>query len=156
MTEVLSVIKDFLFYLLPAGGLGGVIVWIFNKKIRRAKSDKEVHDAYKAMYDDVKEEIKEIRNENKYLHKELARVGAIVSTIEVIVAKAADCVHYAGCPIRLELQQLQTHQRKNRIRQPSGKRTVRKTTNPDTGVEGQPSDTGDGSAEASAGIGIHE
>ena len=138
MTEI---IKDIFLWLIPTGGLGTVIVWIFNKKLRTLRTDKEVHDTYKEMYNDVKEELKDLRNENKILHKEFARMGAIVSTMETVISKAAACNYYAACPIRFELQQLQKHQRKTEIGQPGNKRKVRKTTHPDPGVEGESPDT---------------
>lgn len=154
MTEILHVIKDFLMYLLPAGGMGGVIVWVFNKKLRTLRTDKEVHDTYKAMYDDVKKELKELRNENKVLRRELARVDAIIGILEAVFSKVASCRYYNSCPIRVELQQLEKYQqRKPRSGSDSGKRKLRKPADPDTGVKGEPSDTA-GEPPGSTGGGI--
>ena len=40
-------------WAIPSGGIGAAIAWIAEKKTRDAKTAKEVHDTYKAMYEDI-------------------------------------------------------------------------------------------------------
>lgn len=150
MTEIINIIKEVLLWLLPAGGAGGVIVWMFNKKLRTLRTDKEVHDTYKEMYDDVKKELRELRNENKILRKEFARMETVVAILETIFSKVVSCRYYNSCPIRFELSQLQKHQRKPGSGDSGNKRKVRKAGSEDTGIESEPSDTDSESSEPSS------
>ena len=93
MTDTLLTILQ---WLIPAGGLGTVIAWLFSCRIRRAKADKDIHDTYKSMYEDVQLTLKEIRDENSKLHK-------AVSRLERAILRASLCRYYDDCPVRHEL-----------------------------------------------------
>lgn len=85
-------------WLVPAGGLGAVAVWITNRTLRATRTNKEVHNAYKAMYEDVQATLLTLQNENKKLYK-------AVNRLERTIARASACPHWGDCPIRNELQE---------------------------------------------------
>ena len=92
MTET---ILQYLQWAIP-GGIGTAIGWLLSSKLRGARVAKEVHDTYKAMYEDVSRELQEIRKENEKIYKAFTR-------LERAVAKATACRYWPGCPIRSEL-----------------------------------------------------
>ena len=73
-------------WAIPSGGIGAAIAWIAEKKTRDAKTAKEVHDTYKAMYEDIsallvetqkkyeetKEQIETLGTENSRTRRELS------------------------------------------------------------------------------------
>jgi hypothetical protein len=56
-------IQHVLEWLVPAGGLGSVAVWLTSRTLRHLRTAKEVHDTYKTVYEDVSTEIRELRGE---------------------------------------------------------------------------------------------
>lgn len=94
MTDTLI---NILQWLIPSGGLGAVIVWLTNKTLRNVRTAKEVHDTYKALYDDLRQTLIQLQDENKKLYK-------VVSRLERAVSKAPRCRYYDTCPIRDELR----------------------------------------------------
>lgn len=92
-------------WLVPAGGVGTVLVWLTSSRIRDARTAREVHDTYKLMYEDVQNTLIQIQNENSKLHEAVAR-------LESTLSRATRCVHYGVCPIRGELQKLAEGKRK--------------------------------------------
>lgn len=93
---ILSLIQ----WLIPAGGLGAVAVWITNRTLRVTRTSKEVHDTYKSMYEDVQNTLIDLQNDNKRLYK-------AVNRLERTISRASTCPHWVGCPIRSELQEQQ-------------------------------------------------
>jgi hypothetical protein len=86
--------------LLPSGGLATFIAWYFKKesgKVKEAREAKEMNDAYKAMYNDVKETLIEIQNEKRELR-------CLLTGLERAVGKCHTCRYYAVCPALIELQ----------------------------------------------------
>jgi hypothetical protein len=53
-----DVITNILQWLIPSGALGAVIAWAVSARVRRTRTDKEVYDTYKAMYEDVQGSIR--------------------------------------------------------------------------------------------------
>ena len=51
-------------WLLPTGSVGAVIVWLTSKTLRQARTAKEVHDTYKAMYEDVQGTLINLQHDN--------------------------------------------------------------------------------------------
>jgi len=94
----MSTFLEIIQWALPAGGLGSVFVWLFNRTLRNLRETKEVHDTYKKMYDSLKLTIDDLQDEITQLYKELARFRKAVS-------KATTCALYDDCPVRNELQQ---------------------------------------------------
>ena len=88
-------ILQYLQWAFPCG-LGAVIGWLVSGKLRHARTAKEVHDIYKAMYDDVCRELQEMRKENEKLYKAFTR-------LERAVSRATACRYWPDCPIRSEL-----------------------------------------------------
>lgn len=123
MTETITTIIQ---WLIPSGSLATVIIWLTNKVIRNARTDKEVHDIYKKMYEDVMQTLIEFRNENKQLYR-------AVSRLERAVSKAPTCLHYDNCPIRDELreQQKSDTQCEPKPRGKNRQRTNKDNTEPD-------------------------
>lgn len=108
MTETITTIIQ---WLIPSGSLATVIIWLTNKVIRNARTDKEVHDIYKKMYDEVKETLltltksnKELRNEVIILTEANSQLQRAVCGLKRTLSKITKCQHYASCPIRDELR----------------------------------------------------
>lgn len=144
MTEV---IMQILQLLIPTGGIASVIIWITSKKSRNARNAKEVHDTYKAMYEDVQKTLIELRSDNEKLYK-------AVSRLERAISRASACRHWDTCPIRSEL----LHNEKSKPSTGKGKNSNRqpRIRNPaddhdrSPGVEGAASDRSDEAAESSS------
>ena len=91
--DILTVLQ----WLVPSGALGGIAGWLTNKTLRSTRTIKEVHDTYKAMYEDIQETLIGLQNENKELYKAVKQLNRTLQ-------KAINCRHYAQCPLRDELQ----------------------------------------------------
>lgn len=95
MTETIS---NLLQWLIPSGSLATVLVWLTSKTLRTLRETKEIHDTYKAMYEDVKVTLIAISNEKKDLY-------AIVVRLERAVSKAPNCRYFDNaCPVGRELR----------------------------------------------------
>ena len=113
MDQLLTILQ----WLVPAGGLGAILGWLTNSRLRATRTAKEVHDTYKQMYDDLHDQLLALSNENKHIRSSLSR-------LERAVTKGATCRLWSQCPIRSELQRaprtdidlpaLRQHQRKSR------------------------------------------
>jgi len=90
-------IVDILQWLIPSGGLGAAIAWLASRSVRKARTVKEVHDAYKTMYEDVQKSLIEIRHENEKLYKAIHK-------LERAVNRATLCGYWDTCPVRSVLQ----------------------------------------------------
>lgn len=106
---------DTLFQILtcaiPGGGLGAAIAWIANRRSRMTKTTKEVHDTYKAMYEDISQLL--LETQKKYeetsekieeLSKENARTRSALNRLSRAVEAIQLCPYRRDCPVRLELQ----------------------------------------------------
>ena len=94
MTESLLTLLQ---WLLPTGAVGSVIVWLTSKTLRQARTAQEVHNAYKAMYEDVQGTLIHLQNENIQIHSAMLR-------LEAAIRKATACRYYDTCPVRSELR----------------------------------------------------
>jgi len=97
MMDILSTLQ----WLIPSGGLGAVIAWIFSKTLRNLRQTKEVHDTYKTLYEDISKTLTDVQDELDKLHKELGRFRRAVS-------KIYGCRYYPDCPVQYELQDSET------------------------------------------------
>jgi hypothetical protein len=107
MTETLITL---LTWLIPSGGVGAVAAWLTSRKLRTVRTDKEIHDTYKIMYDDVQQTLVAIRKENRELYdaqnnqrEENEKLRIAIESLERTIAQAANCRHWDVCPIRHEL-----------------------------------------------------
>lgn len=82
--------------LVTSGLLGGGVGWLVNRTLRKARTAKEIHDTYKAMYEDLSGTLKDLRNDNEKLYGR-------ISLLENIVHRAATCRYWLHCPLRSEL-----------------------------------------------------
>ena len=103
-------IIEILTWAIPTGGVGAAIGWLANHKANRAKADKEAHDAYKAMYHDLAEELRTMRTDNAELRKQMDDVSAessrlrrTVNRLSRAVESIQSCPYREQCPIRNEL-----------------------------------------------------
>jgi hypothetical protein len=139
MTDTLTTILQ---WLIPSGGLGAVIAWLFSKVLRNLRETKEVHSTYKMLYEDISGTLKDLQNEVDELHKELGRFRRAV-------AKMYDCRYYPDCPVGRELQDNKTGGHGNKIRKPGRQLPVR-SPDVDNGWDptgtGETGDTGTGPA----------
>ena len=103
--------------LLPAGGLGAVMVWLTSKTLRKLRTVKETHDTYKVMYEDLRTSLIQLQNDYTNIHTAFVR-------LEALVRRASVCRYYAHCPLRDELQRLEKNGR-TRATQPGGSGSAR-------------------------------
>ena len=89
-------------WLLPTGSVGAVVVWLTSKTLRQAHTAKQVHDTYKAMYEDVRGTLILLQDDNTQLHEAILR-------LEATIRRATECRYYDTCPLRNELQHLKTN-----------------------------------------------
>lgn len=92
-----NIILDILQWLIPVGGFGSVVGWFVRRTERELKLIKDSHDAYKVMYEDLCETVKEDINEKKKLR-------TMVGRLERALSKIYGCRHYPNCPVNMELQ----------------------------------------------------
>ena len=93
MDQLLTLLQ----WLVPTGGLGALLGWLTNSRVRAARTAKEVHDTYKQMYDDVHDQLLNLSDENKHIRADISR-------LERAVTMGATCRIWSQCPIRRELQ----------------------------------------------------
>ena len=131
MTESMTAILQ---WLNPSESVEAVVVWLTNKTLRNVRTAKEVHDTYKAMYEDLQKTLIELRNENGNLYKRFAR-------LEQIVSHAPVCRYWIQCPLRTELQNARSNNHGKQNRKPSGQPTIRNPgneTDRNPRIEGKP------------------
>lgn len=145
-----SLLLEILKWLIPVGGFGSVVGWLFNRTERELKHIREEHTAYKAMNADLSETIKEDIYEKKELRKTVAK-------LERAILRVYSCRHFPHCPVSVELQQQQTNSSKPKQankRQPRNKGKPRSNTDNGSGVEGTDENTIDESTEAPGGCDV--
>jgi len=93
------------------GGIGGAIVWLVDRKGRKAETAKKVHDAYRAMYEEVSLDLEKQREQYEKLYNELEedrkdkqRLIRSLNRLSRAVEAIRSCAHLANCPVRRELQ----------------------------------------------------
>lgn len=119
-------------WLVPAGGLGAVIVWLTSWVIRNTRTAKEVHDTYKTMYENIQGTLIELQDENKKLYR-------AVSKLERTISKATTCRYFADCPLRSELQEQTGNTTDFRpLRQPAKRKKNGRMARDDPRKPGQP------------------
>lgn len=123
-------------WIIPLGGLGSIVAWFSNRTKRRIEEIKETHDAYKAMYEDLKTTLKDELQEKKLFR-------ATVAKLERAIAKMAGCRLYPNCPVNHELLSDKTPNpnRKGGKGQRRNKGNTESDPGNDTGVEGGINDT---------------
>jgi hypothetical protein len=94
---MMDTFMNILQWLIPAGGLGTVVVWLFSKTLREVRTTKEISDTYKTMYEGTSEILTSVQDEITELHKELGRFRRAI-------AKAFGCQYFDNCPVQHELQ----------------------------------------------------
>jgi hypothetical protein len=92
---------NILTWLVPSGAAGSVVVWYANKTTRGLREIKESHDAYKIMYEDVKNTLIEEIDEKKALRKAVGR-------LERAIAAVGECRYSHDCPVDRELRKPET------------------------------------------------
>jgi len=118
MTDTLTTILQ---WLIPSGGLGAVMAWLFSKVLRKLRETKEIHDTYKTLYEDISQTLKDVQNELDDLHKELGKFRRAVSKIYC-------CRYYPDCPVQHELQNSETVSNGKKVRKSNRQPRIR---NPD-------------------------
>ena len=86
-------------WLLPAGSIGAVLVWLTSRRLRRATTQHQVHEAYKKMYDDVCTTLHALQDDN-------TRLYLMLQHLERLMLRATACPHYERCPINEHQQPL--------------------------------------------------
>lgn len=112
---MVDTIMQFLTWAIPSGGVGAAIAWIANRKVKQAEQAKQVHDTYKAMYEDISKEwvdtqqkLEKTARENaraiEDLNKENARTRYALNRLSRAIEAIQLCPHRAACPVSGELQ----------------------------------------------------
>jgi hypothetical protein len=124
-------------WLIPSGGLGAIVAWLFSKTLRQIRTAKEVHDTYKQLYENIQGTLIDLQDENKKLYK-------AVSKLERVISRASACRYYSDCPIKHELLREQTvdTKPKSRKRQPANQGDEAGRIRADPGFDGGADDSG--------------
>lgn len=96
MEQYLSLIQ----WLLPSGGIGALLLWLTSRSLRQSRENREVHDAYKVMYEDLKTTVTRLNSENSKLFE-------IIAGMERAIMRTNVCAHRGACPVRHELRKSQ-------------------------------------------------
>ncbi|MDO4158880.1 MAG: hypothetical protein Q4D41_00300 [Prevotellaceae bacterium] len=105
--EIMTILQ----WAIPSGGIGAAIAWVANRKVNQAKAAKDVHDTYKAMYEDISrlleetqnkyaettKKIDELKDENARTRRALNRLSRAIEAIQL-------CPHRSSCPVSGELR----------------------------------------------------
>ena len=91
-----DIILEVLKWLIPLGGFGSIAKWFISRTERELKRIRDSHDAYKTMYEDVKQTLNEEIEEKRALRLALGR-------FERAISKVFGCRHYPNCPVNVEL-----------------------------------------------------
>lgn len=84
-------------WLIPSGGIGALLVWLTSRTLRQTRESKEVHDTYKAMYEDVQATLHTLQDENN-------KMQLSVASLRRLVLRSTTCRYFVHCPLRSELQ----------------------------------------------------
>lgn len=88
-------VVELLMYCLPSGVFASIATWLVNRKLYHTRTRKEVHDTYKAMYEDLSTTIINQQQQTNELRKTLAKLQQALVT-------ATTCKYYSRCPMRLQ------------------------------------------------------
>lgn len=91
-------VVELLMYCLPSGVFASIATWLVNRKLYHTRTRKEVHDTYKAMYEDLSNTIINQQQQTNELRKTLAKLQQALVT-------ATTCKYYSRCPMRLHYKQ---------------------------------------------------
>lgn len=91
-----SSVIEILKWLVPIGGFGSVAGWFINRTERELKRIRDSHDAYKAMYEDLNQALKEDINEKQEMRKAMSRLHRAIN-------KVFTCRYFPDCPVNVEL-----------------------------------------------------
>ena len=108
MTETLI---EILRWAFPTG-IGTVIGWLINRHQQRAESARQIHQAYKEMYEDVSQELVKLRKEYNELSSkfetESTSLRRAVNRLSRAMEAVKSCVYHDGCPVLAELRDEET------------------------------------------------
>ncbi len=148
-------IMQILMWAIPSGGIGAAIAWIASKSVRQAKTAKEIHDTYKAMYSDVSDALMKVNRENEKLNtkvdelsKENERTRRSLNRLCRAIEAIQLCPHRSSCPVRSELSLTEDDDNKRREgakRTTNGQRHNRDQM--DGGSKDPDVDSGDGDSD---------
>lgn len=104
-----DVLIQLLSWAVP-GGLGASLTWLLSSRQRKTREAKEVHDTYRAMYDDVSATLSSIQTRNNELNETLDKIRQensslrrAVNALSKAIKAVNTCRHYDDCPVRREL-----------------------------------------------------
>lgn len=133
-----NTVREILEWIVPVGGFGSIAGWFINRTERELKRIRNSHDAYKAMYEDLNQTVKDDINEKQELRKTL-------SSLQRAINKVFTCRYFPDCPVNVEL----LRNKADSAGKPQGvagqrrnPRGSRNDTGKDPGVEGGDGDPG--------------
>ena len=135
MNEVLS---NLLNYALPSGLFVQLLNWMLSFRKRKARDMGEIDTLYIDNINKLREELIKTQDENRKLYRAISR-------LERAVSKATACRHFAGCPMRGELQEQTTGNAAGNdfrpVRQPARDKKGGRMARDDPRQPGEPEDT---------------
>lgn len=114
----MDTLTSLLQWLIPAGSLGSLLVWLTSRTLRQTRTAKEVHETYKTLYDNISQTLIELQGDNQRLYK-------AVSRLERAIHRSSTCRYVSHCPVRLELQEQSHRAKPHTHRQPAAARDPR-------------------------------
>ena len=107
METILSILQ----WVIPSGGIGGVIGWFANRKANKAKTKKEIHDTFQQMYEDVSKALLDLQKKYDILYKisqdqvdENTRTRRALNRLSRAVEAIPLCDYHSQCPVLNELR----------------------------------------------------
>ncbi len=91
-------IIDLVKWLIPVGGLGSVVAWLFNRTSRDIKQLRDCYELVIQMNVDLKKSLQDEIEKNKQLRQ-------VVGKLERAANKVFRCKYYPSCPVDAELRQ---------------------------------------------------
>lgn len=109
MGTILAILQ----WAIPSGGIGAAIAWLANRKSRKsreAQAAKDVHDTFKAMYDDVSSLLEKTQKKYEEIQAQLEKISTencnlkrVVNGLKKAIQAIQTCPHNMQCPVRDEL-----------------------------------------------------
>lgn len=96
---------DLLMTVLPSGGLGVLLGWLVSAKLRKARTEEEISNIYKNLYESLKETVTDQNEEITTLQETTLDLQNKHLRLMQMVNQARICRYWGNhCPIRRQLQ----------------------------------------------------
>lgn len=113
----MDVILQILQWAIPAGGVGTAIAWLVHRKAMNAQDAKQVHDTYKAMYEDIsallektQRKYDETIEKSEALEHETQLTRRALNRLSRAIESIGQCQYKEMCPVTKRLKESSSEQ----------------------------------------------